>query len=243
MAGNHLHTLSFENKGAVAATEVVIDYDVPIGAKIEEANYVILDGTTNPVRWKEITSPVGSVSPYNASSGTVSFSVGTVAAGTGGYVQVRLTENAATMQTSGPGAYDLEGRFRPSDSGDPAPSEREPRSVDGKAEPSDSIREILALSASADPDRSRPYAMVQGPLAVVPGSLITYTITYGDHGAPGGDVGGGGVFAHIPPGTELVRHEVDRILPNLSEVFPDTEVVLPSNYFFDNRELITKLRI
>jgi hypothetical protein len=220
------HRALYENRGGAPAFKVGIRYEIPKGLKFKAARFV--DFTTGKVvRTSGITAPAS-----GASSGTVTFNVGTVNSKAKGTVEVVLEPDLANMpnESNEPNAlkrYQARARFETFDSTTPpAPPPASGATLLAAAASSNSQGTLIEPTVSAD--NMRLSVMASGPSTVQVGDEITYQVAVLNL-ADSGHNAGGFIYLRIPSGTEYVRSEVGGQLGGTVSLIPNVLITEPGS--------------
>lgn len=217
-------TIFYVNRGGMAASGAGVRYTLPAGVTFKRADFVAPD--TAYSRFKPAAAAGRTITPpASTTAGHVIFNLGNVPAGAFGWMRVTLEQNSSTVQKTGYGAYDLPAIIQPFDSLNPLPPPPPQPGTKSKAGPPPPLSALAAFRSAAeylDPTNPRPYVSIQGPPAVVSGSLLNYKITFGNQG-PGEDVQGG-IFIQVPDGAEFVGTFMEATSP-AGQPFSPAQVV------------------
>jgi len=196
--GTLYHTIFYANQGGLSAKEVGIRYTIPPGLALQSASFVNHLGAPVPrLRTQGITAPIA-----GATSGNVTFSIGTVASGKRGAVQVVLKLDPASRPAQ---VRKTASAFVGYDSTTTAPTGPTLRAAKTRAAtpPGSQPNQSGSIPQQAyDPTLSRLFVLQSAPAAVSALSEFDVLVTWGNLSATRAGVGA--MHFLIPAGTELV---------------------------------------
>lgn len=202
------HSVIYHNTGGITATGVGVRYTIPAGLKFQSARFVDVEPVTAAVAAaRSISAPA-----VNATTGSVTFTIGKVTKGNGGVVQVLLAPDpdgitrVASGQETPDGAYRIDAPIQGYDSTTQQPTSfaLAERSVRGGTLPTvlPPVLSAFVIAPYFDPTLAKTFAMLIGPASVSPEGEITYKAVWGN--LSGVTAGVGAMQIPIPEGTEFV---------------------------------------
>jgi len=210
----------YQNVGGLSATGVGINYYIPPGLKFKDAFFV--DLFQNRLE-RAVTKPT-----VGATSGTVTFPIGTVTSGTSGEIQVVLEPNEPTLpvrtlfglQTEAPAeAYDDSTAPPTGPMQSEAPAEGNDDSTALPPEESESQKPSSRITFATDfvkTIQSKPFCLIEGPAVTEIAEEVTYQITVGNSGNAPVGIG----FLSIPIHAEMLYLSAQGVGAHMGNVGP-----------------------
>ena len=194
--GTVYHTIFYQNQGAVSAKKVGIRYTIPAGLAIQSASFA--DHLGNPIP-KAKTQAISTFA-VGATSGDVTFDIGTVGSNKRGAVQIALTLSPGTRPST---VRKTQSVYHVYDSSTlPPPANGAAAALRLVGPPLQNSLTAFIAQQAYDATLSRIFVMQAAPASVAQDGEFDLLLTWGN--LSDGSSGSGGIVFPIPAGLELV---------------------------------------